>query len=96
MSVTSGFPLVIVPVLSKTIVSTSLSVCRAAPWRISTPFSAPIPLPTIRAVGVASPRAQGHAMTREATKADKARVMIPRFGLTQGKNGCAQTLTMLI
>ncbi len=86
ISVTSGLPLVMVPVLSKTIVSISFRVCRAAPWRISTPFSAPMPLPTMRAVGVASPRAQGHAITRVETNAEMASVTIPRFGLTHGKN----------
>ncbi len=58
----------------------------ASPWRISTPFSAPMPLPTIRAVGVASPRAHGHAMTKVATSAKIARVTTPKFGLTHGKN----------
>jgi len=32
------------------------------------PFSAPFPVPTMIAVGVARPRAQGQAMTSTATK----------------------------
>ena len=38
-------------------------VSNASPPFIKTPFSAPFPVPTIIAVGVASPNAQGHAIT---------------------------------
>ena len=48
--------------------SSLCAVSRLSPPLISTPFSAPRPVPTMIAVGVASPRAQGHAMMRTATK----------------------------
>ena len=38
------------------------------------PYSAPLPVPTIIAVGVASPRAQGQAMMSTAMKLRKAKV----------------------
>ena len=66
-SVTSGRPTVRVPVLSKTIVSQRWSSSRAAALLMSTPNSAPRPVPTMIAVGVASPIAHGHAMTSTAT-----------------------------
>ena len=53
ISVTLGFPSVIVPVLSNTIVSILYVVSKASPPLINTPFSAPFPVPTIIAVGVA-------------------------------------------
>src|SRR3989338_58837 len=68
MSVTSGFPLVKVPVLSKTIVVNLCAVSSASAFLIKMPFSAPFTVPTIIAVGVASPRAQGHAIIKTATK----------------------------
>ena len=63
ISVTLGFPSVIVPVLSKTIVSTLCAFSRASPDLISIPSSAPLPVPTIIAVGVASPNEHGQAIT---------------------------------
>ena len=39
---------------------------------ISTPCSAPFPVPTIIAVGVARPRAQGHAITKTEIKMVRA------------------------
>ena len=71
-SVTRGLPSVIVPVLSSTTASSLCAVSSAAPSRMSTPFSAPLPVPTMIAVGVASPSAQGHAMTSTATKLSSA------------------------
>ncbi len=44
----------------------------APPSLIRMPFSAPIPLPTIKAVGVANPSAHGHAITSTATAANIA------------------------
>ncbi len=90
---TPGSPLVIVPVLSSTIVSTSFSVWIAAPLRTRTPFSAPIPVPTISAVGVASPSAQGQAMTSTATAAKIASETVLRPGSTQGRNPEAHPAT---
>ena len=56
-----------VPVLSNTTVSTRCSRSSAAALRISTPCSAPRPVATMMAVGVASPIAHGQAMTSTAT-----------------------------
>ncbi len=67
-----GTPLVKVPVLSKTIVFSSLILCSASPLRIKIPFLAPNPLPTIKAVGVAKPSAQGQAITKVAIEAINA------------------------
>ena len=65
-------PVVRVPVLSSTIVSTR-RVCSST-WgpRSRMPSCEPRPVPTRSAVGVASPRAQGHAMMSVATAAVKA------------------------
>ena len=63
---TWGWPHVSVPVLSKMTVVALESVSSAAPPLISTPFWAPTPVPTMTAVGVASPSAHGHAMTSTA------------------------------
>src|SRR3989338_8368015 len=56
-SVTAGLPLVIVPVLSKTITFSLRAVSRAAASLMSTPISAPFPVPTMMAMGVAKPMA---------------------------------------
>lgn len=63
-SFTSGVPEVKVPVLSKTIVVILEIFSNTSPPLINTPNDAAIPVPTITAVGVASPRAHGQAMTR--------------------------------
>ena len=75
----SGSPLVRVPVLSKTIACSLWAVSRASPLLIRTPFSAPFPTPTIMAVGVANPIAQGHAIIKTAMKITSEKVNpIPR------------------
>ena len=63
-----------VPVLSNTIVSTRWSPSSAAALLMRTPSSAPLPVPTMIAVGVARPMAQGHAMTSTATAVVNAMV----------------------
>ena len=64
MSVTTGTPLVIVPVLSRTIIS-ALPVCSSEVEVLKRiPFFAATPLPTIIATGVASPNAHGQLTTR--------------------------------
>ena len=65
--VTSGRPSVTVPVLSRTTVSIFLAVSMLSASLISMPFSAPFPMPTIMAVGVASPSAHGHAIISTVT-----------------------------
>ena len=52
-----------VPVLSKNITSNFPTFSRISPPLTSTPNSAPLPVPTIIAVGVAKPNAQGQAIT---------------------------------
>ena len=71
MAFTSGRPSVIVPVLSKTKVSTWPAASSASALRTKSPSSAPRPIPTMIAVGVASPRAQGQAMMSTVTAATK-------------------------
>ena len=71
---TSGLPCVNVPVLSKAIALISLKVWTDSPLLIKMPLLAPIPLPTINAVGVPSPRAQGQAMTRTAVAVTNAKL----------------------
>ena len=73
-SVTEGLPSVIVPVLSKTTVSTLCAVSSASPPRIRMPISAPLPVPTMIAVGVARPSAHGQAMISTATALSSAYV----------------------
>ena len=65
-------PVVSVPVLSKATSVTRADCSIASPLRNRIPDSAPRPLPTMTAVGVASPRAQGQAMIRTATAACNA------------------------
>ena len=55
-----------VPVLSKTIVWSCLVFSKISPPLINKPRSAPIPVPTKMAVGVAKPKAQGQAITKTA------------------------------
>ena len=70
-SVTSGRPSVSVPVLSSTTTSTRTAVSRLSASFIRMPFSAPLPIPSMMAVGVASPRAQGQAMMSTVTSASR-------------------------
>ncbi len=63
MAVTEGLPTVRVPVLSKSIALILPDFSSTSPPLIKIPISAPLPVPTIMAVGVASPKAQGHAIT---------------------------------
>ncbi len=66
------WPVVTVPVLSSTIVSMARVDSRTCGPLIRMPSWAPRPVPTINAVGVASPRAHGQAMIKTATAAVKA------------------------
>ena len=63
-----------VPVLSKTTVSTRWAASSASPPRIRMPASAPRPVPTMIAVGVARPMAHGQAMTTTLMNAVSASV----------------------
>ena len=65
-------PVVTVPVLSSTIVSTLRVDSSTSGPLISRPSCAPRPVPTSSAVGVARPSAHGQAMISTATAAVKA------------------------
>ena len=75
-STSAIWPVVTVPVLSSTMVSTRRVDSRTSGPLISRPSCAPRPVPTISAVGVASPSAQGQAMIRTATAAVNAKVAL--------------------
>ena len=62
-SMTAGSPRVSVPVLSNTTACTFASSSSAMAVLKRMPRRAPRPVPTITAIGVASPRASGHGMT---------------------------------
>ena len=91
-----GFPTVNVPVLSKTTVVTSFIFWIAAPLRIRIPFSAPLPLPTINAVGVANPNAHGQAITNTATAEKIAIVEFVTSKFTQGKKSTNRAVPLRI
>ena len=74
---TTGFPSVTVPVLSSTTVFTFLAISRLSASFIRMPLSAPLPMPTIMAVGVASPSAHGQAMMTTVTNANSPWVNPP-------------------
>ena len=63
ISVTSGSPFVIVPVLSSAIRRILPASSKADAFLNIIPFFAPTPLPTIIATGVARPNAQGQLIT---------------------------------
>ena len=67
-----GCPSVNVPVLSSTTTSTLRICSRATASFIRIWLLAALPMPTIRAVGVASPKAHGQAMTSTDTAESKA------------------------
>ena len=56
-----------VPVLSRMTVRSFCAVWSASPLRIRMPLSAPSPTPVVSDMGVAIPRAQGHAMMSVVT-----------------------------
>ena len=62
-----NFPVVIVPVLSRIMADKLDDCCNASPFRISVPYSAAFPIPTITEMGAANPKAQGHAMAGGTT-----------------------------
>ena len=72
-SVTWGLPSVIVPVLSNTTAPTEWATSNASADLIKIPFSAPFPVPTMMAVGVARPKAQGQEMTSTEMPMERAK-----------------------
>ena len=73
----------LLPVLSKSTVSTAQSRSRAPPSRNRTPARAARPIPTTIAVGVASPSATGQATTRTPTAHTTPAVMAPGRNIAQ-------------
>ena len=82
MSVTAGLPSVKVPVLSKTITFILPINSIASPLLNKIPCSAPRPIPTVKAVGVAKPKAQGQAMIKTVIVATIATNQFPRINQT--------------
>ena len=68
---TAGLPSVRVPVLSTTSTSTFSINSKPSASLINTPSRAPRPMPTIIEIGVAKPKAQGHAIIKTETAATK-------------------------
>ena len=64
MSITLGFPSVIVPVLSRITVLIECVFSKISAFLINNPFLAATPVDTIIATGVASPNAQGQLITK--------------------------------
>ena len=71
---TRGLPSVSVPVLSRTTALTEPSRSSASALRNRTPFSAPLPVPTMIEVGVARPSAQGQAMISTRDRVEQREV----------------------
>ena len=65
-SETMKLPVVMVPVLSNAIFLIVATFSIVSPPLINIPFLAALPIPTITAVGVANPIAQGHDITNTA------------------------------
>ena len=86
MSVTTGLPWVMVPVLSSTTVSTSRRASSASALLNRTPISAPRPVPTMMATGVARPSAHGQLMTTTATAAVRASFTSPPVATSHTAN----------
>ncbi len=74
-SVSSGWPLVSVPVLSTISVSTFENRSSASASLISTPAWAPRPVAVMIDIGVASPNAQGQAMISTETAETMAKII---------------------
>mmetsp|Transcript_4157 Transcript_4157/g.12908 ORF Transcript_4157/g.12908 Transcript_4157/m.12908 type:complete len:338 (-) Transcript_4157:247-1260(-) len=87
-SATWGSPTVSVPVLSKTTAVTECAVSKAVPPDLNRmPRDAPTPVPHMTAVGVARPRAQGHATTStETAKTNEKRKSLLGWSSTFAEN----------
>jgi hypothetical protein len=76
-SVSTGSPRVSVPVLSIASTLTFSARSSASAFLTRMPAEAPCPVATMIAVGVASPRAQGQAITSTATALTSAALKTP-------------------
>ena len=75
----------IVPVLSNITVFTLCASSKATLLFINIPFSAPLPVPTIIAVGVARPSAQGQAITKTDINIVRTKVVFSLPIIAQSK-----------
>ena len=92
-SITSGAPLVIVPVLSTTIVSASASSSRDAASLMRMPRCAAAPTAVTIDIGVASPSAHGHAITSTVTNAVSPSTGLPStLQMMSARNAIASTV----
>ena len=92
-SVTRGLPSVIVPVLSSTTKSAFPVASKAAAVLKRMPFFAPLPLPTMMATGVASPRAHGQLMTSTLTARARAKLAVSPRSSQKAPVARAKTMT---
>ena len=84
--VASGVPMVRVPVLSNTTVSTSARRSSAVPCLINRPLRNSLPLAEVTTAGTASPRAQGQVMISVAAEMLMAkRTSPPVFHIQKAK-----------
>ena len=86
-------PVVTVPVLSSTTVSTRRVLSSTSGPLMRMPSWAPRPVPTSRAVGVARPSAQGQAMMSTATAALKAAAASPVLPSQKPRVATAMAMT---
>ena len=87
-------PVVTVPVLSSTTVSTIRVDSSISGPLISSPSCAPRPVPTMSAVGVASPSAHGQAMMSTATAAVNAKLALSPVPSQNPRVAAAITITI--
>ncbi|EZF99250.1 hypothetical protein H113_01129 [Trichophyton rubrum MR1459] len=82
-SATLDFPIVTVPVLSNITCLIFVAASSAAPPLTKIPCSAPTPVPTMTAVGVLRPSAQGHAKTMTDIQIFRHTINVPPLPSTR-------------
>ena len=82
-----------VPVLSSTTVCTPCAISNASADFTRMPLAAPRPVPTMMAVGVASPNAQGHEITNTEMACDRAQAKDPPSAIHTTNVATATTMT---
>ena len=96
MAVTAGRPSVRVPVLSTTMWVRREALCRASLLRMSTLAWAARLVPTIMAIGVARPSAQGQAMTSTAMAVVRAKASRGSGPMNSQKANVVAAMTITI
>ena len=92
-AINCGWPMVSVPVLSNATTLTPCATSKASASLIKMPRLAAAPVPTMMAVGVASPSAHGQAITSTATAFRIARSQSPLTQAQPSKVTSASTIT---